>query len=188
MPRKSTKTSAVVEAVKEEAVKAVETIKEDADKAAKTVKADTVKAAKAVKKESKKEATKAETAAKKVKEAAENAAATVKEASEQIIETAKETAAKAVTETEVKVAEVVTEAETVVKKGRKACAPKATVYVEHYGNKFTADEIIEQAVKSYTEANEGKKVKTIEVYVKTEENAAYYVINGEGSDDYKIML
>ena len=31
-------------------------------------------------------------------------------------------------------------------------------------------------------------IKTIEVYVKPEENVAYYVVNGEGSDDWKVSL
>ena len=43
-------------------------------------------------------------------------------------------------------------------------------------------------MKAYEEAHKGAEIKTIEVYVKPEENVAYYVVNGEGSDDYKVTL
>lgn len=36
--------------------------------------------------------------------------------------------------------------------------------------------------------NKGTVIETIEIYVKPEEHAAYYVVNGEGSDQYKVML
>ena len=36
--------------------------------------------------------------------------------------------------------------------------------------------------------NKGAVIETIEIYVKPEEHAGYYVVNGEGSDQYKVML
>ena len=42
--------------------------------------------------------------------------------------------------------------------------------------------------KAYMEANPDGEIKTIDIYVKPEENVAYYVVNGEGSGDYKIQL
>ena len=36
--------------------------------------------------------------------------------------------------------------------------------------------------------NKGTVIETIEIYVKPEEHTAYYVVNGEGSDQYKVML
>ena len=43
--------------------------------------------------------------------------------------------------------------------------------------------------KAYTKkGNKVGDIKTIEIYVKPEESAAYYVVNGVGADDYKIEL
>ena len=42
--------------------------------------------------------------------------------------------------------------------------------------------------KAYESMNKGAVIETIEIYVKPEEHAAYYVVNGEGSDQYKVML
>ena len=43
--------------------------------------------------------------------------------------------------------------------------------------------------RAYTKkGNKVGDIKTIEIYVKPEENAAYYVVNGVGADDYKIEL
>lgn len=80
---------------------------------------------------------------------------------------------------------------------KKEAAPKKTaakestakLFIQYEGREILADELVEEAKKAFV--NEGNKVsdiKTIEVYVKPEENAAYYVVNGEGSDDRKISL
>ena len=47
--------------------------------------------------------------------------------------------------------------------------------------------VVEKAIAAFKENNK-TPIETIDVYVKPEENVAYYVINGEGSDDYKIEL
>ena len=63
---------------------------------------------------------------------------------------------------------------------KKTAAKKtvATVYVQYLGAELTTDEIIAKAID-----NAGvKSPKTVNVYVKTEENKVYYVIDGnEGS-------
>ena len=51
-----------------------------------------------------------------------------------------------------------------------------------------AKDVLEAAKKAYMEANPDGEIKTIDIYVKPEENVAYYVVNGEGSGDYKIQL
>ena len=56
------------------------------------------------------------------------------------------------------------------------------------GKQIVAKDVLDKAVKAYAEAHKGAEIKTIEVYVKPEENVAYYVVNGEGSDDYKVTL
>lgn len=74
---------------------------------------------------------------------------------------------------------------------RKTAAKKAadaTVYIQFAGNQVAAKDILEAAKKAFAEANEGVEIKTIELYVKPEEGAAYYVVNGVGGDDMKIEL
>ena len=56
---------------------------------------------------------------------------------------------------------------------------KVSTYVQCYGKQVEEKEIIASVKKSWTKS--GKKVgdiKTMELYIKPEENAVYYVING----------
>ena len=103
--------------------------------------------------------------------------------------TAAETATKKVTETKA-VAETKAPAEKTTKKTttRKAAAPKATVTVEAYGNQYDISAIADKAVEAYKAMNEKAAVKTVDVYVKPEEGVAYYVLHGEGSEDFKVEL
>jgi hypothetical protein len=122
----------------------------------------------------------AETATKKVTET--KAAAATKAAAE-----------KAVAEVEKEVEKVAAEtkaaAEKVAKKATtRKTAPKATVTVEAAGRQFDISAIADKAVAAYKAMNEKAAVKTVDVYVKPEEGVAYYVINGEGSADFKVEL
>ena len=108
--------------------------------------------------------------------------------------------------TEVKAAEVKAETKTEAPKAeepkketKKAPAKRAaakdiktSVVVQFAGKEVTEKELIAAVKKAYTKkGNKVGDIKTIEIYVKPEENAAYYVVNGEGSvgaDDYKIEL
>ncbi|MCR5370030.1 MAG: DUF6465 family protein [Clostridium sp.] len=97
----------------------------------------------------------------------------VKKAVKKTVDTAKSTAKKA---------------STVARKA--TAAVKSTVYVQYAGREVDVAELAVTAKKEYMKKT-GKKaseVKKIEIYVKPEENAAYYVVNGEGADDYKIEL
>ena len=74
---------------------------------------------------------------------------------------------------------------------RKTTAKKAadaTVYIQFAGQEIAAKDILEAAKKAFAEANKDVEIKTIELYVKPEEGAAYYVVNGVGGDDMKIEL
>ena len=75
---------------------------------------------------------------------------------------------------------------------RKTAAKKAemqaSVVIQYAGREILAKDVLAAAARSFQEAHEGVEIRTIEVYVKPEENAAYYVVNGEGSDDYKVEL
>ena len=66
---------------------------------------------------------------------------------------------------------------------------KTSVVVQFAGKEVTEKELIAAVKKAYTKkGNKVGDIKTIEIYVKPEENAAYYVVNGGGADDYKIEL
>ena len=65
---------------------------------------------------------------------------------------------------------------------------KTAVYVQYAGKETAAEELIAAAKKAYLAAGHKEAdLKTIDVYVKPEEGIAYYAVNGEGSDDYKIV-
>lgn len=76
--------------------------------------------------------------------------------------------------------------------GKKAPAkkaePKTNVVIEYAGKQIAAADAVKAAIKAYKKANKGVVVKKVDVYIKPEENAAYYVVNGEASADYKIEL
>ena len=65
---------------------------------------------------------------------------------------------------------------------------KPAVFVQFAGREISAEALIAEAKKAYAAAgHKESEIRTLEVYVKPEESAAYYVVNGEGSDDYKIV-
>ena len=124
--------------------------------------------------------------------------ATAKKETKTTVKTTKATASKtaaaktAVKAEEVKEAAVVKEAAPAKKaparKTTKAAEPKETVYVEYAGKQTAVKDMLEAAKTAFAQAHQGVEIKTIEIYVKPEEDGAYYVVNGEGSDDYKIEL
>ena len=65
---------------------------------------------------------------------------------------------------------------------------KTAVYVQYTGKEAEVEKLVAAAKKAYVAAGHKETdIKTVEIYVKPEENTAYYVINGEGSDNYKII-
>lgn len=58
-----------------------------------------------------------------------------------------------------------------------AKAPKVKVFVEYLGRQVDQDAIL-KAVKADWK---GETIKSLEVYVKPEDAAVYYVVNGEGA-------
>lgn len=70
----------------------------------------------------------------------------------------------------------------------KKVEPKASVVIEYAGNQIVAKDVLAAAIKAFKKDNKSVTIKTIEVYVKPEENVAYYVVNGEGSENYKVSL
>lgn len=92
-----------------------------------------------------------------------------------------------------KTAEKKTPAKTTAKKTtttKKATTKKATtktteaketleshVVVQTNNSEIVADDLIKKALNAYKEEGNKTKVKGIDIYIKPEENAAYYVIN-----------
>ena len=66
--------------------------------------------------------------------------------------------------------------------------PKVSAVVEYEGRSVLVKNIVAKAVKAYKKANKGVVIKKVDIYIKPEENAAYYVINGDSSPSYKIEL
>lgn len=99
----------------------------------------------------------------------------------------------------VKAAEVKKEAEAPKKAEtpKKPAAPKAPVkkeikskiYVQYMDKEVLTEKLVTEAKKAYIKAgNKEADIKTIDIYIKPEEHAAYYVVNGVGSEEYKINL
>ena len=81
--------------------------------------------------------------------------------------------------------------ETAAKKAPAKKAEKETeaaVVIQYAGKEIAAKEILERAKIAFADANPGVKIETIVLYVKPEEDVAYYVVNGIGNDDFKIEL
>ena len=74
------------------------------------------------------------------------------------------------------------------KKAVKAATVEQSVVVEYAGRQISAAAVMAACEKDYADRYGKKAVKSVTVYIKPEENCAYYVINGEGSDDYRIEL
>lgn len=65
---------------------------------------------------------------------------------------------------------------------------KTNVVVEYDGKQIDSRDIIAAAKKAFTKANKNVVIKTLDIYVQPEENVAYYVVNGKGSEDYRVNL
>ena len=75
---------------------------------------------------------------------------------------------------------------------KKAAAKKAETVLKTIlqidGKDFDISGLAEKALKQYKSVHKRKVVTDFTVYVKPEENAAYFTVNGEGGDDFKIDL
>ena len=105
---------------------------------------------------------------------------------------AKKMAAAPVSNSTVEVKAAETKTETAKKAPAKRTTAKdikTSVVVQFAGKEVTEKDLIAAVKKAYTKkGNKVGDIKTIEIYVKPEESAAYYVVNGIGADDYKIEL
>lgn len=117
----------------------------------------------------------------KVQKAAKAVAEVVEEKVEKIADVVENKAEKVMDIVEDKVADTVKEAKEVVKKAKKATTKKdikTTLFVEYFGKQVEEKEMIAAVKKAWTSAgNKVGDIKTIELYVKPEDGAVYYVIN-----------
>jgi len=101
---------------------------------------------------------------------------TVKAATESVKETAKEA-----------VKETAKAKKPVVRRtAKKAAVAAEEIFIQYAGKEFTTKDVVANVKKAWTEMT-GKKeedIQDIKVYVKTEENKAYYVVNGEAEGHY----
>ena len=119
-----------------------------------------------------------------------SAAKTTAKAAEKAAEV-KEAVAETVAEVKTAAAKKTTEAKEAVKKTAKKVTKKAadvTITVEFAGRQAVITDIAAKAEAAYKAMNADAEIKTLDIYVKPEESAAYYVVNGEGSADFRIEL
>lgn len=128
-----------------------------------------VVAANTVKEEAKKAETKA-AAAEVKKETAKKATTAKKETAKKATTAKKETAKK---ETAKK---ATTAKKTTAKKGE----PTSKAFIQLGYTEIDVTEVVNKAIKAYEEEGSAK-VENINVYIKPEENAAYYVVNDKAA-------
>ena len=119
---------------------------------------------------------------------------------ENVKETVKETAKEVAPVVKETVKAVAAEAKEAVKKApakkpaakrttaKKAVEPKMEVHFQFAGKDILAKSVLDQAVEAYKSTHKDVEIKKVELYIVAEEGAAYYVVNGEASDDFKVML
>lgn len=71
---------------------------------------------------------------------------------------------------------------------KKQAAVKTEVHFQFGGKDLTAEDVLNQAMKAFRRIHRGVEIKTIELYIVACEGTAYYVVNGEAKDDFKLML
>lgn len=116
-------------------------------------------------------ATEKTTAAKTGEKAVKAVTETVKEAAKKVEEVAADT----------KKAVKTTATNTATKTAAKKTAVKETVYLQYMGKEISKEELMKQVKEIWTKQlkNKAGDMKSVTLYLKPEENRAYYVINGD---------
>lgn len=138
-----------------------------------------------------KEAAKKEVKTTVAEETAEKVTAVEKvaEKAAEVKEAVKEKVAEVKETTKAAKAETAEKAEPKKTPGRKA-AVKEEFVLEFAGKQITQEEIKKKVKENWTKVqkNKIKDIKTIKVFLQPENSCAYYTINVEGNDSYKIEL
>ena len=71
---------------------------------------------------------------------------------------------------------------------KKAKEPKVAVHVQFDGKDIVAKDVLDEALKAYKKGHRGAEIKDVQLYIVAGESAAYYVVNGEAADEFKIEL
>lgn len=75
------------------------------------------------------------------------------------------------------------------KTGAAKAAIRTKVYVQYHGKEVSVEMLTEEVKKAYVAAgHKASEIKTVALYVKPEEDVAYFVVNGEGSEECRIYL
>ena len=143
----------------------------------------TAKAAE-VKEVAKKEETKATEAAKTVETKAKETAAKAKTTAKKTAAKAKTTAKKTATKAKTTVKKTATAAKATVAAKKSPVVPE--IYVQAGGNQAELNAIIDSVKKQYI-AEGGKTISKVEIYLKPEDGAAYYVINGKNAGQVNLF-
>ena len=73
---------------------------------------------------------------------------------------------------------------------KKAAEPAVSYVLQYGGKEVVTSNILETVKKIWVEKFQGKleEIKTIDIYMKPEENRAYFVVNGLSNGDYFVEL
>lgn len=118
-----------------------------------------------------------------VKETAKKASTVAKKAAKSATESAKETAKKATESAKTTAKKATAAAEDTVKKTVKKVVDKknelvSEVFIQFAGQEAKAEDVIAKATQAYVEdGHRASSIKALQIYLKPEEAAAYYVIN-----------
>ena len=115
------------------------------------------------------------------------AAAKKATATAEVKETKKATAKKA-TATKAVAEKAVEVKETKKAPAKKAAVKKEEVTVEFAGKAYTTEQLVQIAkdVWKYDLGRKATEFKTVKIYVKPEENQAYYVVNGDVTGSFSL--
>ena len=95
--------------------------------------------------------------------------------------TVKKTTAKRTTKT-------TTKTTAAAKKTAEKKEVKTVAYVQYAGAEISIEKLEAEAKKAYAAlGHKEDEIETLTLYIKPEERAVYYVVNGEGSSEYKIV-
>ena len=65
---------------------------------------------------------------------------------------------------------------------------RKTVVVEFDGRQVKAKDVLEKAEEAYVQSHPETIIETIELYIVPEQKKAYYVVNGEASEDFRVEI
>lgn len=71
---------------------------------------------------------------------------------------------------------------------KKAEEPKVTMVIEYGVKQVLTEEIIENVKAKYLAEGGKEEIKTIEVFLKPEQSKAYYIINGNATEEMDVFF